>query len=90
MLDASRREQLIDDLARRIARAGMRAPAILFLQMHLPISFLGAQLICVAQPFLTFGLNDAIVRDLALLLEDRASVQALIDRLEADDATRTG
>ncbi|MBI5650947.1 MAG: hypothetical protein HZC40_10970 [Chloroflexi bacterium] len=90
MLDAPRREKMIDDYAHHIARAGMRAPALLALQMHLPLSFLGAQLIWIAQPFLTFGFKDADVRDLALLLEDRANVQALIDRLESFDQSSAG
>lgn len=85
--NAARRAQAADDLARRIAQAGVAAPVLLFLTMHQPLAFIGAQLVWFAQPFLRIGLNDTDVRDLAQLLEDRAGVQALIDRLETLSAT---
>ncbi len=88
-LDAPRRERLIDHFARRIIAAGMTAPAILFLEMHKPLAFLGAQMLWIAQPFLTLGFQDADIRDLALLIEDRANVQALINRLESLEKTNT-
>jgi hypothetical protein len=88
-LDAPRRERLIDDFARRIVSAGMTAPAILFLEMHKPLAFLGAQMLWIAQPFLALGFRDADIRDLALLIEDRANVQALINRLESLEKTNT-
>jgi hypothetical protein len=81
-MDAQRREQLLNDLAHRIERAGMTAPAILFLETYQPLAFLGAQLLWFAQPFLTLGLNENDVRDLTLLLEERAGVADLIARLE--------
>ena len=60
----------------------MTAPAILFLETYQPLAFLGAQLLWFAQPFLTLGLNENDVRDLTLLLEERAGVADLIARLE--------
>ena len=82
-LDALRRQQLIDRFAHRIARLGLTAPAILFLEMHKPLAFLGAQLLWAAQPFLSIGLDDADLRDFAAIIEDRAGVEELIDRLES-------
>jgi hypothetical protein len=82
-LDASRRQQLIDRVAQQIAGRGMTAPAILFLEMHKPLAFLGAQLLWIAQPFLSIGLNNADLRDLITVIEDRAGVEELIERLEA-------
>lgn len=61
----------------------MTAPAILFLEMHKPLAFLGAQLLWIAQPFLSIGLNNADLRDLITVIEDRAGVEELIERLEA-------
>ena len=52
-LDAPRREQLLNDLTRRIEKMGMTAPAILFLETYKPLAFLGAQLLWFAQPFLS-------------------------------------
>lgn len=82
-LDTPRRQQLIDRLAHRIAGLGMTAPAILFLEMHKPLAFLGAQFLWAAQPFLSIVWNDADLRDFAAIIEDRAGVEELIDRLES-------
>lgn len=84
-LDTPRRQQLIDRFARRIGALGMTAPAILFLEMHKPLAFLGAQLLWAAQPFLSVGLDDADLRDFAAIIEDRAGIEELIDRLESID-----
>ncbi len=54
-LDHQRREQLIDDLVRRAARANLTAPAILFLEMHKPLAFLGAQFLWAHSPFCLCG-----------------------------------
>ena len=72
----------MDRLARRIAEMGLTAPAILFLEMHKPLAFLGAQLLLVAQPFLSVGLNDADLSDFAAIIED-GGVEELIERLES-------
>lgn len=82
-LDSQRREKLIEDLAHRAARMHVTAPAILFLEMNKPLAYVGAQMLWVAQPFLSLWLDRADVRDVALLFEDAASVQALIQRLES-------
>lgn len=81
-LDQQRREQLIENLARRAARMHVTAPAILFLEMHRPLAFLGAQMLWVGQPFLSLWLERADIRDVALLLEDREGVERLIEHLE--------
>jgi hypothetical protein len=82
-LDTQRREQLLDRCARRIADLGMAAPAILFLEAYKPLSFLGAQLLWIAQPFLNGVFNPADLRDFTLLVQDDAGAEALIARLEA-------
>lgn len=81
-LDTTRRQQLIDRFARRIAGLGMAAPAILFLEMHKPLAYVGAQLLWAAQPFLSLGFDEADLRDFATIIEDRG-VEELIDRLES-------
>jgi hypothetical protein len=88
-MDEQRREQLLDDLTRRIEKMGMTAPAILFLETYKPLAFLGAQLLWFAQPFLSLGFKEADLRDLALLIEDRAGVEELLDRLEALQTDKT-
>lgn len=85
-LEAQRRENLINRLARRIADAGMTAPAILFLEAYKPLSFLGAQLLWFAQPFLTPAFDPVDFADFALLVQDDAGTEALIVRLESFQA----
>jgi hypothetical protein len=82
-LDAHRRERLLNDTARRIEQLGMTAPAILFLETYKPLAFLGAQVLWFAQPFISFGFNEADLRDLTLIVEERTGVEELITRLEA-------
>ena len=82
-MDAQRRQQLMDAFVQQVARLGMTTPAILFLEMHKPVAFLGAQMLWVTQPFLSLGFSNADLHDFALLIEDRGNVEELIDRLEA-------
>ncbi len=82
-LDPKRREQLIEELARRAARMHLTAPAILFLEMHKPLAFVGAQMLWVGEPFLTLWLSRESLHDVARLLEDPANVEQLIQRLES-------
>lgn len=86
-LDTERREQLIEQLIQRAQSWGVASPAILFLEMHKPLAFLGAQMLWAAQPFLSFWWRDNDLRDLALLLEDRGSIDALIARLESSSSS---
>ncbi len=85
-LSLERRQQLIERLVRRIAGLGMTAPAILFLETSKPLAFLGAQLLWVAQPFLSLGFNSADLQDVTLILEDPTAVEELITQLESFQA----
>jgi hypothetical protein len=87
-LDLQRREQMIEQLSQHAQRWGMTSPAILLLEMHKPLAFVGAQMLLAAQPFLSFWWRDQDLRDLAFLLEDRANVDALIARLESPISVR--
>lgn len=74
--------ELIERVARRLHAWGLGAPAILFLQMHAPLSFLGSQLILAGQPFVGWLTGDRVLRELAVLLEEPENVERLIARLE--------
>jgi hypothetical protein len=88
-LNSQRREELIQAWARRAARWHFTAPAILFLEMHKPLAFLGAQVLWAAAPFLDTWVDRAEIREFGLLLEEPASVEALICRLEAMSTDQT-
>ncbi len=81
MLSVRRRAELIEGLVRRVNEWGMVAPAILFLEAHKPLSFVASQFLLLSQPTLEPFLG-GVVREYALLLEDRESVETILSRLE--------
>ncbi len=83
ILDTQRREELIDRFARRVVQMGMTAPAILFLETYKPLSFIGAQLLWVAGPFLNLLIDPKDLREFTMLVEEDAGTEALIERLES-------
>ncbi len=80
----ARRDELVEQIAGRLRALHLSAPAILLLQMHAPLSFLGSQLLLFAQPFAGLFAADRLSRDLALFLEDQENVERLIERLEIE------
>ncbi|MGA9347502.1 MAG: hypothetical protein WBW48_01695 [Anaerolineae bacterium] len=80
-LSPERREQLIGELAAKIAHWGLITPAILFLEVNRPFSFIGSQALLLFQPLLSPLLGNKVV-EYAQLFEDRASVERLLQRLE--------
>lgn len=81
-VNPSSKGELIERVAIRLRDLGLSAPAILFLQVHAPLSFLGSQFILASQPFLGWLTGDRLLRDLAVFLEDPENVESLITRLE--------
>lgn len=81
-LSPERRDKLIDELARKIVKKGMETPAIMFLEMHKPISFLTSQTMLVASPLLAplFGLDG--VENYSRLFSSVDNVELLIRRIE--------
>ncbi len=83
MANDPQRDELLERLARRIVDLRLTAPAILFLEAYKPLAFLGTQLFWITQPFLSLVFNSDDVRELALLMQDDTSTEALLARLEA-------
>lgn len=81
-LSLGRRQQLIEGLADWIKRQGLTLPAIILLETHQPLSFIGSQALLFFQPFLGFLVNGEIIREYAVLFEDRTSVEWLLQYLE--------
>jgi len=81
-LSASRRDELIERLVSQLDAWGMVAPALMFLEANKPLSFLGSQMILLSQPVLGLIWEDNLLRDYALLLEDRDNVERLLCHLE--------
>lgn len=72
----------IQNVADKIADLRLTMPAILLLEAHKPLAFLGSQLLLIAQPTLDIFLPQNLVNDLAKLLAEPEQVEQLITRLE--------
>jgi len=81
-LSDDERDKLINDLAKKIVDRGMETPAVLFLEMHKPISFLAGQSMIAASPFLVPLFGQAGVRGYSQLLNEPDNVERLIRRIE--------
>lgn len=81
-LSSERRDALIERLAQRIEGIGLSSAAILMLEAHKPLSFVGSQAILVLQPLLSFAIDSQTSQEYALLLEQRDNVELLICRLD--------
>jgi hypothetical protein len=90
-LSDERRDVLIERLAQRVEALGLSAAAILMLEAHKPLSFVGSQAILILQPLLSFAIDTQTSREYAQLLEQRANVELLIRRLErqGDNSARS-
>jgi len=72
----------IDRVTERIHELGLTTPAILLLEAHKPLAFVGSQLVLVAQPILDIFLPQHVIRNTVDLLADPEQLDQLIGRLE--------
>lgn len=87
-LSDERRAEVIDAIARRIVGRRLETPAVLFLDMHKPLSFVASQAMLVGLPFLSIFFGAQPVADISKLFADPANVEALISRIEEMSAER--
>ena len=76
------RDSLIDSLAEKVVARRLETPAVLFLEMHKPLSFLASQTMLVAMPFLAPLIGGQRVADMSKLLQKRENIELLITRIE--------
>ena len=81
-------DTLFDRIAEEVVRRGLVTPAVFFLELHRPLGFLAGQATHLLSPFLGPLLGMQNVRLLARLLEDPASVDRLLERIEARERDR--
>lgn len=74
-------DPLVERLAQLIARWGLVAPAIVFLEANKPLSFVGSQALLMLQPMADLFVARELMTDLAGLLADRDRLELLINRL---------
>ncbi len=71
-----------EKLAHKITHLGLTTPAILLLEAHKPLAFVGSQLLLVAQPTLNLFVSVDLTRNMADMLADPIQIEALITQLE--------
>lgn len=81
---------LIQKLASEITRRGLQAPAVVFLEMHKPLSGLAMNGAIVFSPFVApfFGIDN--VHNYSRLLGNRDSVERLIREIESPRTPQEG
>ncbi len=72
----------IENVATKIQALGLATPAILLLEAHKPLSFLGSHLLLIAQPTLNIFLPRDLTQHSINLLADPHQLERLITRLE--------
>ena len=74
---------LIEKTARLVQRYGMEVPAVFFLEMSKPVSFVAGSAVHMATPILgSFVVNEDMMTDVANVLSDRKLLEKLICRIE--------
>ena len=81
-LTPEERDKLINELAQKVVDKRMETPAIMFLEMHKPVTFLASQSILVASPFLVPLFGAEGVEKYARLFSSVDNVELLIERIE--------
>jgi hypothetical protein len=79
--DAQR--EVIDRLCREVVRRRLTTPALLALEMSRPLTYVSAQVLHFFQPFLTVIADAAAYDAFTRFVEQRGSVDYLIERLDA-------
>ena len=75
-------EALIEKAANEIARRKLQTPAILFLEMHKPLAYVGANASLVFAPFAVPFLGFDFVNNYSRLFSKRENVERLIRKIE--------
>jgi len=81
-LSDEERDAILERIAQGIVRRGMAAPAVLFLELNKPLSFVASQSLLVLTPFLAPFVGIENVYRYSRLLEKRENVERLIERIE--------
>lgn len=79
-------KELIARFAEGVVRRGLTTPAILFLEMHRPLSFVTAQAMTIFGPMATLVLNPKDYEVFGRLIERREAIEEIIRAIEAREA----
>ena len=77
----------VEKAAQKISELGLATAAILLLEAHKPLSFIGSQALLVAQPMLNLFLPQHLIGHTIELLADESQLEQLITSLERQDTS---
>lgn len=81
-LSPERKEAIIEALAKRVVEMGLSLPAVLFLEMHKPLTFLASQAMTFVSPVFAAFFGFQRMNEVAAFLQERENIEALVDRIE--------
>jgi hypothetical protein len=76
---------VVEALCQEVVRRRLTAPALIALEMSRPLNYVSAQLLHFFQPFLAAVADTAAYDHFTRFLQQRGSVEYLVERLEALD-----
>jgi len=76
-----RRDEIIEAIAKRVQQFGLIVPAIFFLEMNKPLSYIGGQAMHFFAPIV--GVFFDTFEDYAYFFDNRQNVELLIQKLES-------
>lgn len=76
------RDRWLERMAEEVVRRRMETPAVMALEMHRPLAFLGSQAVIVATPFIAPFVGPENVLKFSRLMQERGNIERLIDRIE--------
>ena len=77
------KNDFVEKVANKIFNLGLTDPAILLLEAHKPLAFLGSQLLLISQPILNIFLSQQLTNNAITLFENPEQLETLITQLEA-------
>jgi hypothetical protein len=81
-ISVERREEILTKIAQKVVDLRLSPVAIVMLESSKPLSFVGSQLMVFFQPIVTSLFPFRQYDEVAALLEERANVEALIQKIE--------
>jgi hypothetical protein len=81
-ISVERREEVLEKIAQKVVDLRLTPVAVVMLESGKPLSFVGSQLMVFFQPIVTSLFPFHQYDEVAALLEERANVEALIQKIE--------
>lgn len=81
-ISPERSQAIIEGVARRVVNMRLSAPAVLFLEMHKPLTFLASQAMTFVSPVFAAFFGFERMNEVAAFLRNRENIEALVERIE--------